>query len=58
MRSGTASVWQEILRRIEMDQPAVFVYAPAFAYAVNRRFDKAPIRPESSWLLVREWTYK
>jgi len=58
MRSGTASVWQEILRRIEMDQPAVFVYAPAFAYAVNRRFDKAPIRPESSWLLVREWTYR
>ena len=58
MRTGTASVWQEILRRIEASQPAVFVYAPAFAYAVNRRFNKAPIRPESSWLLVREWTFR
>jgi hypothetical protein len=34
------------------------MYAPAFAYAVNRRFTKAPIRPESSWLLIREWTFR
>jgi peptide/nickel transport system substrate-binding protein len=58
MRSASAGVWQEILRRIESTQPAVFMYAPAFAYAVNRRFTKAPIRPESSWLLIREWTFR
>jgi len=58
MQSGTGPLWQEILRRIEASQPAVFVYAPSLIYAVNRRFSKAPIRPESSWLLVREWTLR
>lgn len=56
--SRSGALWQEILRRIEASQPAVFVYAPSFIYAVNRRFNKAPIRPESSWLLVREWTLR
>jgi ABC-type transport system substrate-binding protein len=49
-------LWQEVLRRIEADQPAVPLYSIAYVYAVSRRFRKAPIRPESSWLRVREWS--
>ncbi|HEY8106585.1 MAG TPA: ABC transporter substrate-binding protein [Gemmatimonadales bacterium] len=49
-------LWQEVLRRIEADQPAVPMYSIAYVYAVSRRFRKAPIRPESSWLRVREWS--
>lgn len=56
MRSGSGPLWQAILRRIEASQPAVFVYAPSSVYAVNRRFTKVVLRPESSWLLVREWS--
>ena len=52
---GAAKLWQQVVRRIETDQPAVFIYALSAVYAVSRRFRTAPIRPESSWLLVREW---
>ena len=56
--SGPAAgrLWQEAVRRIEADQPAVFIYATMFVYAVSRRFGKAPLRAESSWLHVREWS--
>ena len=53
---AAAGLWQQAVRRIEADQPAVFIYAPSAVYAVSRRFRQAPIRPESSWLLVREWS--
>jgi peptide/nickel transport system substrate-binding protein len=48
--------WQAVLRRIESDAPAVFMYAPSYVYAVHRRFTNVRIRPESSWLALREWT--
>jgi peptide/nickel transport system substrate-binding protein len=53
-RAGEA--WHAVLRRIEADAPAVFVYAPSFLYAVHRRFANVRIRPESAWLGLREWT--
>jgi peptide/nickel transport system substrate-binding protein len=52
-RAGEA--WQAVLRRIEADAPAVFMYAPSYMYAVHRRFTNVRIRPESSWLALREW---
>jgi len=58
MHGGSAPLWHEVLRRIEASQPAVFVYAPSFIYAVNRRFTNVSIRPESSWLLVRQWAVR
>ncbi|MEP7175196.1 MAG: ABC transporter substrate-binding protein [Gemmatimonadales bacterium] len=51
-----ADAWRAVLRRIEDDSPAVFMYAPSYMYAVNRRFTNVRIRPESPWLSLREWT--
>lgn len=48
--------WHAVLRRIEADAPAVFMYAPSYLYAVHRRFTNMRIRPESSWIALREWT--
>jgi peptide/nickel transport system substrate-binding protein len=48
--------WRAVLRRIEDDAPAVFMYAPNYMYAVNRRFGNVRIRPESAWMALREWT--
>jgi peptide/nickel transport system substrate-binding protein len=50
------AAWHAVLTRIEGDAPAVFMYAPSYVYAVNRRFTNVRIRPESSWLALREWT--
>ena len=50
------AAWHAVLTRIEDDAPAVFMYAPSYVYAVNRRFTNVRIRPESSWLALREWT--
>lgn len=58
MPTGSAPLWQEILRRIEASQPAIFIYAPSFIYVVSRRFSNVVIRPESSWLLVRQWSIR
>jgi peptide/nickel transport system substrate-binding protein len=52
----TAETWRAALTRIEDDMPAAFMYAPLYVYAVRRRFTNVTIRPESSWLALREWT--
>jgi peptide/nickel transport system substrate-binding protein len=51
-----AGTWIETLRRIEEGAPAVFMYAPTFVYAVNRRFRAVTIRPHSAWITVRKWS--
>ncbi|MFL5402478.1 MAG: ABC transporter substrate-binding protein [Gemmatimonadales bacterium] len=48
--------WHEVLRRIEADVPAVFLYAPTYVYVVNRRFRNVSLSPVSSWMLLREWS--
>jgi len=50
------AAWHRVLRRIEGDAPAIFLYAPSYLYAVHRRFTNVRIRPESSWLALREWS--
>ena len=52
---GAGEAWHAVLRRIEADAPAVFMYAPTFMYAVHRRFNDVRIRPESQWMGLREW---
>ena len=53
---GAAQAWQAVLRRIETDAPAVFMYAPSYVAVVDRRFGNVRIRPVSQWLALREWT--
>jgi peptide/nickel transport system substrate-binding protein len=55
-REGAGPAWHAVLRRIEDDAPAVFIYALSYMYAVNRRFTNVRIRPESAWAGLREWT--
>ncbi len=55
-RATQPDAWRAVLRRIEDDAPAVFMYAPSYMYAVARRFGNVRIRPESPWLALREWT--
>ncbi|MEP6688442.1 MAG: peptide ABC transporter substrate-binding protein, partial [Gemmatimonadales bacterium] len=55
-REGAGEAWHAVLRRIEDDAPAVFVYRLNYMYAVNRRFTNVRIRPESPWLSLWQWT--
>jgi len=54
-RNDARSIWHEVLRRIEDDAPAAFLYAQTYAFVVNRRFRDVAIRPESSWSAVWRW---
>jgi peptide/nickel transport system substrate-binding protein len=54
--AGAGQAWHTVLRRIEDDAPAVFMYNLSYMYAVHRRFTNVRIRPESAWLGLREWT--
>lgn len=48
--------WVAVLRQIEADAPATFLYTPSTVYAVKRRFRNVTITPASSWQLLREWS--
>jgi peptide/nickel transport system substrate-binding protein len=54
-RHDARSTWHDVLRRIEADAPAAFIYAQTYAFVVNRRFRDVAIRPESSWSSVWRW---
>lgn len=55
-RGDTRMLWHSVLRRIEEDAPAVFLYAPTYTYAVRRRYRDVTIRPESSWISLWRWS--
>jgi peptide/nickel transport system substrate-binding protein len=55
-RGDPAEHWHAVLRQIEADAPAVFLYAPTYVFAVSRRFQNVTLSPVSSWLLLREWS--
>jgi peptide/nickel transport system substrate-binding protein len=50
------TIWREVLRAIEADVPAVFLYAPTYVYAIDRRFRNVSLSPVSSWIRLREWS--
>jgi len=51
-----ADAWVAVLRQIEDDAPAAFLYAPSYVYAVRRRFQNVAITPGSSWSHLRLWS--
>jgi hypothetical protein len=55
-RGDSGDRWIQALQRIEQDAAATFLYAPAFMYAVNRRFRGVTIAPQSAWLTLRKWS--
>jgi peptide/nickel transport system substrate-binding protein len=55
-RGDPAETWIEALRQIEEGAPATFLYAPTFAYAVNRRYRGVTISPQSGWITLRKWS--
>jgi hypothetical protein len=44
-----------VIRSINADAPAVFVYAPASAMVIHRRFTHAVIPPEGWWSGIWRW---
>jgi peptide/nickel transport system substrate-binding protein len=54
--SDPAETWVAVLRQIEADAPATFLYAPSYVYAVKRRFQNVTISPTSSWQQLRLWS--
>ena len=55
-RGDPAGAWIEVLRQIEEGAPAAFLYAPSFAYAVNRRYRGVSINAQSAWITLRKWS--
>jgi peptide/nickel transport system substrate-binding protein len=51
-----AQAWLAVLRQIEADAPATFLYAPFYVYGVKRRFRNVAISPTSSWEQLRLWS--
>jgi peptide/nickel transport system substrate-binding protein len=54
-RDHAADLWRRALRRVEADAPAIFMYAPVFVAAVDRRFDRTPLTPYSPWQSIWRW---
>ena len=52
---GGRALWQQVLRRIDADAPAAFLFAPANVVAVHRRFDGVVLRPEGLWSGLAAW---
>jgi peptide/nickel transport system substrate-binding protein len=51
----TRRIWREVVRTINQDAPAVFVYAPVSAMALHRRYADVVVRPESWWSSLWRW---
>jgi len=55
-RQDALPIWRRAVRQIEQDVPAVFIYAPIYAFAVHRRYANVNIRPEGWWAALGEWS--
>jgi peptide/nickel transport system substrate-binding protein len=55
-RDQATEAWHAVLKQIEADAPATFLYAPSYVSVVRRRFGNVTITPASSWQLLRDWS--
>jgi peptide/nickel transport system substrate-binding protein len=55
-RDDPRQAWAAVLRQIEADAPATFLYAPTLVYAVKRSLRNVTITPASSWQMLRKWS--
>ncbi|HUL69464.1 MAG TPA: ABC transporter substrate-binding protein [Gemmatimonadales bacterium] len=55
-RKDALPIWRRAVQQIEQDVPAVFIYAPIYAFAVHRRYAHVNIRPEGWWAALGEWS--
>jgi peptide/nickel transport system substrate-binding protein len=55
-RDDPRQAWMAVLRQIEADAPATFLYAPTLVYAVKRSLRNVTITPASSWQMLRKWS--
>jgi peptide/nickel transport system substrate-binding protein len=51
----TRKTWHDTIRLMVSGAPAAFLYAPASAVAIHRRFDRVVVRPESFWASIWQW---
>lgn len=54
-RGDPRRAWRDVIRTINQDAPAVFMYAPVNAMVIHRRYADVAIRPESYWSAVWRW---
>jgi peptide/nickel transport system substrate-binding protein len=54
-RGDVRRLWRDAIRTLNRDVPAVFVFAPANAMVVHRRFTAPEIRPEGWWSGIWRW---
>jgi len=54
-RGDVRQLWRDAIEALNRDAPAIFVFAPANAMAVHRRFTGTVIRPEGWWSGIWRW---
>ncbi|MCL6645783.1 MAG: peptide ABC transporter substrate-binding protein [Dehalococcoidia bacterium] len=55
-RSDSRALWRRAIETINGDTPAVFLFAPATAAAVHRRYRNVVFRPEAPWSALWQWS--
>ncbi|MFI5235416.1 MAG: ABC transporter substrate-binding protein, partial [Gemmatimonadales bacterium] len=56
LSSNSLPLWRQVLRTIDADAPAAFIFAPTAMIAVHRRYRSVVLHPESLWSGLGEWS--
>jgi len=54
--SAAAERWHDAIAILQRDYPAVFLYSPAQALVVHRRYRDVSIRPDGTWTDLWRWS--